>query len=631
MLPGAVEDPVTPQKKTAPARTSAQHFLHATPEKVCDAAGDLTERALALMDQSVKLLDEKVPQDSCCSRCLKWIQSFEDPVQIKRCSIARIGFLLVTLVALVCAIYEVFDNDIKLPTSTDGNGSEIEAEEVPFEDLVLDWAEVLSNLYVMSMALFCTVFLGGDLFMFEAFRKMVNKLQVQTNSFQQSNDVLEDKLKNLLKVEQDLAEVSGQLDGNIQAVTELLLDLDKFGKLQTAAVVINQFYACDLDGSGHINGQEADLFVPQLNLLWDLVPDFDADLLANQARAKGLTLAQMVKILDPLVLGDAGACKQVLEEMCRETSNPFDEEGNAQEGKVLAPDPKVERARPMDLEEGSDVEAEQRSALKFACVAQFAAAPGAREVKIKDKDGLTPMFSVPTPACRCGPFAMDPGCSIWGAWHLTAICCMPVTFTFLVLVCVAGETINVVLAGIGLAMNIGLTGTGKMIEVLRALRRQHRCLKVENVRLAAHCAQLSDRVGKLSMLQNGFVQLQRRCAGNVEKAREYIRTSNMKVKASAMAVVTHLFKHADASKSLTLEGDAQEKFLNDLELVFRKVPGFDLALVRTKIGASGTGLKEVKDIIDVIACFGGPEPPSPATPESPDSLLSPAVDETERK
>jgi len=93
-----------------------------------------------------------------------------------------------------------------------------------------------------------------------------------------------------------------------EATATLLQDMDKFGKVQTVSAVINQFYAADYDGSGHISGKEAELLFPQLKLLWDLVPSFDRSAVIAHVSAHGLTLAQFAAVVDALVADSPDAC-----------------------------------------------------------------------------------------------------------------------------------------------------------------------------------------------------------------------------------------------------------------------------------------------------------------------------------
>jgi len=237
------------------------------------------------------------------------------------------------------------------------------------------------------------------------------------------------------------------------------------------------------------------------------------------------------------------------------------------------------------------------------------AEPGAIEPSqdSEEKDALVPLFSIPTPTCKIGPFSTGTKSSIWGYWHLTAVCLVPVSLVLLCLCILGGGLVNIVISGIGVVVILGLVGTGKMVEVLRVMRKQLKQLKVENARLEASIAELGDKVTKLAKLQHGFEKLQELCAGNVQKAKELIQKSNTKIKMEAMAVVTHLLKHADRNKDFKLDDDETEAFVRNLELVFRGLPGFDIADLKSKM-SDGMDMKKVSELVDVITAFGCEQP-----------------------
>jgi len=567
---------------------------------VVNKASTLTDGALRVMGRGADALDQKVPAGGCCSRCLKRCRSLEDPVQLQRCSCGRMGFALLAAAAVALIVWELMQGG--------ANTVLADAEDSGVE---LDAIELLSNVYVFLLAMFCVTFLGGDLFMFNQFLEIVNTLHTQVLNFRKHNDALEGKLGQLGHVEEGLQHVYDQMGGDIEATTNLLLDLDRFGKLQTVGAVVNQYFASDLDGSGHISGPEAQFLIPQLTLLWDMCPLFEQARFADYCEVNGLRLPELATILDHMVNNDSKACLRALESLCG---------GDVEKlhlTKEIAAESEHQRAPLGVWHENAtsevDIEANRRPEIIKAKNGEHAMAPAdeegsAREVKKQEPVALSPLFSLTTPSCMkkwgYGPFRIGARCSIWGLWHLTALCCVPVSIFFLVW-CVLGiEIPNILLACAGLAITLGLTGTGKMLEVLRALRKLLKELRVENERLESAINDLGDKVEKLAVLQHGFEKLQEHCAGNVDKARSLIQQSNTKVKMEAMAVVTHLFKHAGLNAQLQLEGETLVSFLKHLELVFRQVPGFDIQAIKSKVAGDHIGLNEVKAIVDVIATFG---------------------------
>eukprot|EP00929_Paragymnodinium_shiwhaense_P108312 TRINITY_DN7462_c0_g1_i2.p1 TRINITY_DN7462_c0_g1~~TRINITY_DN7462_c0_g1_i2.p1 ORF type:complete len:481 (-),score=119.70 TRINITY_DN7462_c0_g1_i2:238-1680(-) len=468
--------------------------------------------------------------------------------------------------------------------------------------------------------------------MFEAFRKIVNQLQRQISKFRKRNDELEQLLGDLGGVEEGLQEVYGQMDGDIAATATLLEDLERFGKMQTVAAVVNQFYAADYDGSGHISGREAELLLPQLTLLWSLVPGYDRSQVERHVSQHGLTLQTLSGILDALVKEDEQACRSALDQLC------VDREATEPATKTLASDGDHALAPPATIDlDGATSEAGMRTCDEEVlwsmrrCICEdgvHAMAPSkleeTSEGSAPEEEALVPLFSFPTPACKLGPFTTGNRTSVWGYWHLTALCCVPVSAAMTLLVILGLEIGNIVVAVIGFCLTVGLCGTGKLIEVLRVLRRQIKELKVENERLAKSVENLRDKVGKLQKLQHGFEKLQQLCSGNAAKAKDLIAKSNTKVKMEAMAVVTHLFKQADRDHNFKVEGDELNQLLSSLEAVFRSLPGFSMQALQDEIGPDGLDMKHITRLVDHLACFetlkadAVPDKPPPEPPaESP--------------
>lgn len=630
-LPGAVVEDEGPDLNPAEAASPVKAAGAASPispkERVSQVTGavvnkasTLTDGALRVMGRGVDVLDQKVPAGGCCSRCLKRCRSLEDPVQLQRCSCGRMGFALLAAAAVSLIIWELMQGGANTVVAG------LDVEDLEESSVELDVIELLSNVYVFLLAMFCVIFLGGDLFMFNQFLEIVNTLHTQVLNFRKHNDALEGKLGQLGHVEQGLQHVHDQMGGDIEATTNLLLDLDRFGKLQTVGAVVNQYFASDLDGSGHISGPEAQFLIPQLTLLWEMCPLFEKARFADYCEVNGLRLPELATILDHMVNNDSKACLQALESLC---GCEVEKLGVTKE---IAAEAECQRVRPgvafenPASEVGSDIEANRRPEIIKAKNGEHAMAPAdeesAREVKRKEPVALSPLFSLNTPSCMkkwgYGPFRIGERCSIWGLWHLIALCCVPVSIFFLIWCVLGVEIPNILLACAGLAITLGLTGTGKMLEVLRALRKLLKELRVENERLERAINDLGDKVEKLAVLQHGFEKLQEHCAGNVVKARSLIKQSNTKVKMEAMAVVTHLFKHAGLNAQLQLEGEAEVNFLKHLELVFGQVPGFDIAHVKSKVSGDHIGLNEVKAIVDVIATFGISETPRDERPGTAD-------------
>eukprot|EP00928_Gymnodinium_smaydae_P036492 TRINITY_DN2549_c0_g1_i1.p1 TRINITY_DN2549_c0_g1~~TRINITY_DN2549_c0_g1_i1.p1 ORF type:complete len:639 (-),score=99.82 TRINITY_DN2549_c0_g1_i1:322-2160(-) len=584
-------------------------------EKVAAKAGELTDAALETMTEQAKKLDKRVPESSCCSGILKRILSFKDPVQGPRCSIGRLGFASLAMFALVIMIIEGVDED---------------------------WVELAAAAFVMLLALFVTIFVGGDLFMFDAFKALVNGMQRRLRHLTRNVDFYENKLTELNPVSEGLEAVYNQMGGDIQATTVLLTDMEKFGKMQTVSAVVSQFFAADYDGSGHISGEEAELLFPHITILWDLLPDFDRARVIDHVRIYGITLAQFSKILDGLVSSDKDVCAQALDLLLNgqltksgridvEKGSPqppefsdepkhgaayVDSDVQVFEGRdqrFLVTSTKIGFARVSDSAGAElddldvDLESQRRGPARLcedAAHRSSAPAPDTGDADSEvEEEALKPIFSIPVPVNKVGPFTVGGRMSVWGLWHLLALLCVPISIVFLILLFYGMEVTNIVLGVFGTCLAIGLTGAGKMIEVLRILRKQYKELTYQNSRMEGLNIDLADKVAKLSKLQHGFEKLQELCAGNVEKAKQLISESNAKIKMEAMAVVMHLFKHADANRNFKLEHDEKEEFAKNIALVFRQLPGFDIDSVQSHLDADVITTKVVKNIVDAISRF----------------------------
>lgn len=195
---------------------------------------------------------------------------------------------------------------------------------------------------------------------------------------------------------------------------------------------------------------------------------------------------------------------------------------------------------------------------------------------------------------------------------------VPTTIVLLALTCVEGEAPYIVIGAAIVVLALGLTGAGKLIEIVRALRRQIRQFNAENEKLEGLNAALADQVANLQKLKLGFEKLQELCGGNVQKAAELIKKSNTKIKMEAMAVVTNLFKHHDLNKNLVLVQREKDAFYEALAAVFHALPGFHIDKIKAIIGADELNHKKIKNIVDEIAFFAEGGAVSGGAPVNPE-------------
>jgi len=196
------------------------------------------------------------------------------------------------------------------------------------------------------------------------------------------------------------------------------------------------------------------------------------------------------------------------------------------------------------------------------------------------------------------------GLSIWSVLHVIFIIASAGSVFLMVMAWIALEMTNVVVATMACCLATGLMGAIRLLEVLKALRREVTKLRHENSRLESSNTKLSQQVTQLVVIQRGFEKLQSDCGGSVKKAQDLIRKSNMSVKMNAMAVVTRLFKEADKNHNFKLDRDEVDSFVGSLAMVFRSVAGFNADVVRQNITKEGLTARELKRIVDLVVASG---------------------------
>lgn len=581
-----------------------------------DKVSDIVQQATASMKSTWKKLDDKVPEDNCGKKCTAALRDLEDPVRSAKCSTSRCTFLLVTLAGAVFAIIEAAMYD--------------------------SIADLVAGILLFLMGLFVTVFLGGDIFMFEAFRKVVNGMAKQIRILKRSLAFYGVKLNELSDVREGLEHVYREMDGDVRATAQLLADMERLGKLQTVSAVVNQFYAADYEGKGVISGMSAELLFPQITILWDIVPGYDKELVIEHVREKGMTLQQFFPIIDALVQENQALCIQALENLV----------GKNHEDVVWDLLVKEESKQSLVPQDG-DVEAPPPPTATLEASANHCAGPPAAVVGQADgpqspiakssgatkgpssrshapseestsAEALQPLVTVPTciPNQKWGLVEFGGDVSIWGIWHLVAVILLPICILVLIFCIVEGEIHNILLAVVLNCLSFGLVGTGKLIEVLKALRQQIKDLAKENDHLRSLNAGLADQVAKLDKLKQGWMKLQELCAGSTEKARELLTKSHHKVKMEAMAVCTHLFKHHDNKRQFKLQEAEKEDFFQTLEGLFHGLPGWNMVKIREIVGPGNMDHNKIREIVDVIAAFDS----STAPPVDPASAKTVAAD-----
>jgi len=563
----------TPASSSAPAPSpQLGSDTSEQPQTQPGSSGQPSSGQQPLDDKDVELgleqgEEEQLPlKDRMAQKALAFKEEMQarDPVKKGRCTLGTAAFAGIGFVGLFFFGFGCAEEDI--------------------------W-EIISSLFLTGLSGYALFFLGGDPCLIDAFREQVNLFHRENRRFKDSNDGLSTKLVNLGHVSDDLEEVKKKMRSDVDAATNLLNDMERFSAMQTVAAVVNQFFAADWDGSGHINGDEAQIFIPQLSSLWALAPNFDPERLIVHVRDNGLTLTQLSVLLDCLVADDRDKCLEELEKLIAEPP-PLPLSAEGREVKLAAQG--EEPAHLEELYEEASME-NVRNALGAIRMPQWLSQAAAEDQKAKDDEALKPWFEI-------GPL------QVWSILHLALMICSVAGIVFTVAAFVVFEVTNIVGSLVGVCLASGLMAASRLIEVLRALRVEVGVLHGENDRLECIHEDLTGKVGRLSRLQKGYQVLQAECGGNVEKARELIHKSNTNTKMSAMAVVTRIFKEADVNRNNRIDGEEVDNFVKQLELVFGVVGGWDAQ--KARVIADGLGIREMKSLVDAIITIEPPAPPA---------------------
>ncbi|CAK0818235.1 unnamed protein product, partial [Prorocentrum cordatum] len=257
--------------------------------------GDVCDVAIKHMKTTWVKLDERVPENyTWLKYATKKLRDTHDPVRTARCSIPRLIFSIVTLWGLVFFVLELC-----------------------FYDAI---ANVGAGGGLFLLALFVTVYLGGDVFMFEAFRSIVADLGWQIQVLKASRDFYQHKLLDLKDVSAGLEDVRAQMSGDIDATTKLLTDMERLCKLRTVTSVVNLFHTADY-GDLKICGEQAELLLPHLTILWEIVPGYDQQKVVEHVRDNGMTIQQFYPIVDALVQENEELAFRALEDLMNQTAD----------------------------------------------------------------------------------------------------------------------------------------------------------------------------------------------------------------------------------------------------------------------------------------------------------------------
>jgi hypothetical protein len=522
----------------------------------------------------------------------------------------------------------------------------------------MDVWEMLSAGFLFLQAIYTIIFLGGDPCLIEAFNQALKEFQTENDRLKASNNALEEKLLNLEHVTSGLETVYQQMDNDVEATENMLIDMERYSNLHTATSVVLQFFTCDIDRSGVVKDFEADYFGPQFTRLWELVgPDYDQNKFVEAIRTKGLTLQNLSFILEALVADDKGMCIHELDRLVgdmpaiqeeapgspeaqvvgRPQGNPFSPGEDVEAGNPFSPEVRPESThlalppRRIALGEAEDTDPDleapcpqrgRRLAIEaghsmIAPSAGSAASNSAAEAEGEKEPSEPPSEHELTPSeqekkdqeddakrcCRCskkgkrGPLepCMDLGfMKIYGVRHLLYIIAAAVGLVFLTASFFTLEISNLVCSIVSTSLSVGLMASSRLLYVLEAMKKEIRHFRHENDKLEVLNEELAGKVSRLQRVEKGFEVLKDKCELNTAKGQELIRKSNLNIVSTAHAVVNYLFQRASATKRELQSPQEIDTFVTELDEVFRSVPNFDADRIRAILQEKG-GLT-IKDL-----------------------------------
>merc|ERR1712024_310297 len=107
-------------------------------------------------------------------------------------------------------------------------------------------------------------------------------------------------------------------------------------------------------------------------------------------------------------------------------------------------------------------------------------------------------------------------------------------------------------------------------------------------------------MGKLQKLKDGWVQLQKLCQGNVEEAQKLLKDSWHRTKMDAVGVINRIFRSHSANHGFKLSEEEKERFMGELQRLFKTFPGFDLDEVKKIVGPGEIKIGKMEEIVNFI-------------------------------
>lgn len=421
--------------------------------------------------------------------------------------------------------------------------------------------------FLMTLCLFCFVFVGDDPFLTKVLKDRVARFQNENDQLSHTQKELQSKSKDLEAVTSEIKELQGKLGGqDISELENILKTLHTMFALDTVCTFVQHFFNSDLDNSGHISGQESKLFMNSLPLLWEMVPDESVKQdFEKHVHHNGLDLFQLTLILDVLIKGDPVACRRQLEKLIDSGPSPA-RSGGSFPGRGDAP---------AQLEEEYD---ELGAAPSSMGSWESAAAP-------PDKGAIG------------GSRPSHMRCFLRWVFMLTAVLA-----GLMLAAALANENVPcAVCSGLALLLSVGLNVFSGQLDNLMQLRREVNLLHVANSHLREDVKQIGDRVSELQKLQVGLKQLRSKFHDNVKAAIDDIHKRQTLLKTAVGSTLTAIFKDMTVRKGkVGIEPREVEEFYKRVEYVFRDKPGFDTDDLKKQVMRYENRGMDSRDLLHII-------------------------------
>eukprot|EP00928_Gymnodinium_smaydae_P087896 TRINITY_DN72082_c0_g1_i1.p1 TRINITY_DN72082_c0_g1~~TRINITY_DN72082_c0_g1_i1.p1 ORF type:complete len:510 (-),score=77.49 TRINITY_DN72082_c0_g1_i1:95-1624(-) len=446
------------------------------------------------------------------------------------------------------------------------------------QDAVLQGGSAL----LIALAAFSLFNLHKGCFAYEGRRAQVKSLREENLRLKGATEALERQQVELEAAAAEFKEAGSQLCENLADIQSTLDDLQRVSALHEVTAMVNLFFASDLDHSGRLTGDEAPVFVAGLASLWELLPEFESDRLTKAIRTRGLGIHELAALLDGLTVGDADKCRKELESICPPAPKIHCQPRGLYFPTLLCQQQVRTASSSADIECGMMPE-QVIPEIKEEC----------QLYSEEENDDVTDQRIRLSTFCAFGPLYCR------SIFHVISYTFMLATCTVLVLALSTWETLDIVLL-IDVAFSGVLLLFANTLHKSSAFKKEIESLNDQNIGLEHIRDGLAASIAELERLVKSISFLQRKFQGSVTKAKQAVSGLGKRVEVATYESLIHLFTSVDADKDAELSAEEAERFLQQVELVFRSVPGFNVVEMRDALPGQRLHIGQLRTLLDNI-------------------------------